>query len=65
MRYLSMLAILAFVAANAPASAARAVASATIVTPAVVTAAPAVESPCVSVATLRDGLYEHVTIAFN
>ena len=65
MRYLSMLALMALIAPGASASAARATASATIVIPAVAAAAPVQGTPCASVATLRDGAYEYVTIAFN
>jgi hypothetical protein len=65
MRSVPILALITLLGIAAPASAARGVASATIVVPAVVAAALANGSPSVSIAIVRDGANEHVTVAFN
>ena len=67
MRSVPALAFLALLCIAAPASAARGVASATIVVPVGVAAmlANGASSVSVSVAIIRDGANEHVTVAFN
>lgn len=65
MRSVPTLALVVLLGIAAPASGARGVASATIVVPAVVAAALANGSPSVSIAIVREGANEHVTVAFN
>jgi hypothetical protein len=65
MRFLQTLALVALLGIATPAPAARGVASASIVVPVVVAVAPASGSLVVSVASIDDGVHEHVTVAYN
>ncbi len=65
MRFVQTLTLVALLGIAELASATRAVASATIVVPAVVAEALTSGSPSVSIAIVRDGANEHVTVAFN
>jgi hypothetical protein len=65
MRFVQTLALVALLGSAAPAPAARGVASASVIVPVVVAVAPASGSLVVSVASVDDGVHEHVTVAFN
>jgi hypothetical protein len=64
-RFVKTLCLIVLLAIAAPASAARATASATIVVPASVAAAPSSATAMVSVSIEAAGQYAHVTVAFN
>jgi hypothetical protein len=65
MRSSAPLALVALLAVALPASAARGVASATIIVPAAVAVQLSSGTPSASITSIRDGAYEHVTVAFN
>ena len=65
MRSTAPFALLALFVIALPASAARGVASATIIVPALVALPLSSATPSVSITHVRDGTYEHVTVAFN